>query len=206
MISLAVVLRCNRLSKVNQVVKSRLYLDVLCNVELVNGIVVVLVSQQGIDRVYTILVVPVQLLLECVVLVSVVATTATTVVTLTIADYRALVDALLVVAKVKVTLQCEGEVIWQQDVGISNTVDGVADGLVLIQLVLPDNVAVGILVAGYYNLTVGIDIRTAVVLAIALLVEQILTCVHIVSVNRIYGRNLATVVEGVIVGVTSAIA
>ena len=162
--------------------------------------------QQGVDRVYTILVVPVQLLLECVVLVSVVATTSTTVVTLTVADYRALVDALLVVAQVQVTLQCECEVVWQHDVHVSYTVHCVADSLVLVQFVLPNHVAVGILVAGNDHLSVSVGIRTAVVLAIALLVQQILTCVHIVSVHGVNRRNLATVVKWVVVGVTSAIA
>ena len=66
--------------------------------------------------------------------------------------------------------------------------------------------AIQILVTCHDHLSALVGVRTTVVLPVALLVQQVLASVHVVSVNRIDGRNLTAVVKGVAVGVTCTIA
>ena len=59
---------------------------------------------------------------------------------------------------VQVTFQSEGEVVRQIDVSVSDGVHRVTDGLVLIQLVLPDEVTVLELVTGNLYLTILVNV------------------------------------------------
>ena len=104
-------------------------------------------------------------------------------------------------AGIQVALHGECEVIRQIDVGVSDGVHRVTNGIDPVQLVLPDEVTVLELVTCNLYLSVGIGIRTTVVLLVAKLIEDILTGVHVVQVNGIDRGNVTAVHEGV--GITA---
>ena len=196
-ICIVIIIEIYHLGKVLQVVPVRHNLLVLLTIQMVVVVIVILVSQQGVDSVYTVLVVPVQLLLEGPVLDACIATCATSAITLTVTNHSTLVVVGLGVAHSQVTLQCKCKVVRQHNVGIGNTVQCVTYGLVLVQLILPNQVSVGELVAGNHHLSVGIGIRSAIVLLLSHTVEQVLACNRIVQMYGIDGRNYTTGVEWV---------
>ena len=98
---------------------------------------------------------------------------------------------------VQVTLQGKCEVVRQIDVSVGDGIHRVADSLILVQLVFPDKMTVLILVAGNLNLALIIDVRSTVVLLIAKAVKDIITCIHVMQVNRIYRSDVTTVHEWV---------
>ena len=61
-------------------------------------------------------------------------------------------------AGVQVGLQGQGEVVRQDEVSVSNSIHGVTDGLILVQLALPHEMTVYELVTGVHHLTIYIDI------------------------------------------------
>ena len=144
---------------------------------------------------------PVQLLLEGPVLIAVVDSLATSAVTLTITDYSIVVLVLLAVTGIQVTLQRKGEVVGQIEVCVGNGVHRVTDGLVLVQLVLPHEVTVLILVTCNHHLTIAADIRTTIVLLLTEVVEDVLTCSYIVQVYGIDRCDVTAIHEGV--GITT---
>ena len=154
-------------------------------------------TQQGVNSVHAILLAPVQLLLEGVVLLADVSAAQASVVALTITNLSRVVLVLRVVVQIQVALQCESEVVGQHDIRINRAVHGVADFLVGVQLVLPDDVAIGILVAGLNHLTISIDIRTTIPQQVALGITLILASKRIVQMHRINGRHLTDYTEWV---------
>jgi len=102
--------------------------------------------------------VPVQLLLECIVLVTVDSTLCTTVITLTITDERTVVGTVLIVAYVQFSLYGESEVVQELQVHVGRTLEGITETLVFVQLVLPDDVTVLILVTGKNRIAVLVSI------------------------------------------------
>ena len=119
---------------------------------------VVLVTNQSVDRVNTILVAPVQLLLECPVLVTSIGTLTTTAVTLTVTNLSIVILVSLRVTSIQVAFQGECEVIRQIEISVSNSVHGVTNGIVLVQLVLPDEVTVLELVTCNLYLAIAINV------------------------------------------------
>ena len=81
-----VVIETGDFSEVTQIVLAFEYLIGLVAVQVVVGVIVVLVTNECVNRMNSISVVPCQLLLERVVLVTVVLAFATTIVTLTVTD------------------------------------------------------------------------------------------------------------------------
>ena len=147
------------------------------------------------------LTVPAQLLLEGPVLIVIIGTASAAAVALTVADDRAVIALVDAVAQVHVASHREGEVLQEIDLGIGDGVDGVTDGDVLVEFVLPDDVAVGILVAGHDHLAVLVDVGAAVILLVARGIQDVLARVHVVQVHRIDRGDVAAVHERVDVGV-----
>ena len=116
---------------------------------------------------------PAQLLLERVVLVDILDALATAVVALAVADDAGVIALLDVVADVEVSVEGEGEVLKEVELGGADGIHRVADADVLVQFVLPDDVTVYILVAGVDLLAVLIEIVTGVILLVAVSVEDV---------------------------------
>ena len=158
-------------------------------------------TNQSVDRVNTVLVAPVQLLLESPVLVTGIGTLTTTAVTLTVTNLSIVILVRLRVTCIQVTLQCEGEVVRQIEISVSNSVHSVTNGIVLVQLVLPNEVTILELITGNNYLTIVIKIRATIVLLVTEVIENILTGIHVVQVNRIDRCNVTAIHEWV--GVTT---
>ena len=198
-----VVVEVGDVSEVAQVVLSLEHLVGLVTIEVVVLPVVVLMADEGVDAVYAILMAPVQLLLEGIGLVAILLALAATVVTLTVADLCRVVLVLRAVPGVQVALHGECEVIGQDEVGIGRGIHRVAHALLVVGLILPDNVTVGILVAGVYHIAVGVDIRAAVVLAVAVSIEDILAGVDIVQMYGIDRRDVTRIHKEVFEGIVA---
>ena len=144
---------------------------------------------------------PAQLLLERVVLVVVFVAAATAVVALTVTDHGAVVALLDIAAEVEVAVEGEGEVFQEVELDRRDGVHRVAGALVLVELVLPDDVAVHVLVTGIDLNTVLVVIVTRVILLFAVRVKDVFTRVDVVEVHRIDRRDVTAVHERVHIGV-----
>ncbi len=140
---------------------------------------------------------PAQLLLHIVVLVAVNHLFGTAGVALAVADDGVVVGMVVAIAHVQVSLDGEGEVLQEVEIHESNAVQGVAHGFVGVQLVLPDHMAVRVLVTGAVDGAVGGGVGTRVELLVAELVQDVFARGDVVQVHRIDGGNLAAVHERV---------
>ena len=176
------------------------YLVGLVTVEIIVEVGVVFMAQEHVHVVTAELVAPAQLLLEGVVLIVVLVAAAATIVTLTVTDHSGVVGLFGIGAQAQVTGDGEGEVFQEVEFGRSDSVHGVAHALVLVQLVLPDDVTVGVLVTGDDRLAIGVDVGTGIVLLVAVGVQDIFTGVDVVQVHRIDGGDVTAIHPRVHIG------
>ena len=158
---------------------------------------VILMSDEGIDVVVAELVGPAELLLERVVLVVVFAAAAAAVVALTVTDDCRVVALLGVRAQVDVAVEDEGKVSQEVEFRSGDGIHRIADGDVLVQLVLPDDVTVHKLVSGVDLDTVLVIIVTGVILFVSVGIEDVFARGDIVEMDRIDRSDTAAVHERV---------
>ena len=136
--------------------------------------------------------VPIQQLLESVVLVTIVVTSGTTLITLTVTNLCTVVRTVFRVTQVQVTLYTECEVLQELDVHVCHSLHSVTDSHVRANFVFPNHVTVSILVTSQMCNAVVVCIRTTVVLLVAIAVQTVCT-VCIVQVYRIDRSDVTAV-------------
>ena len=154
-------------------------------------------SDEGIDVVVAELVGPAELLLERVVLVDILGALAAAVVALTVTDDAGIIFLLDVIADIEVSVEGEGEVPEEVELRGGDGVHRVADALVLVEFVLPDDVAVDILVACVDLDAVGVIIISRVILLVPVSVQDVFAGVDVMQVDRIDRGDVAAVHERV---------
>ena len=153
---------------------------------------IILVSEQGAYGVFVKCSSPVQLLLECVILVSGHSSVYSSVIAFSVSDGRVVERVSLVVAQSELSFHCKGEILQELDVHIECRLNGITDISVFVQFVFPDHVAVGILVAGKHRVAVCIGITARIILFVSVCIQPIAS-VCIVQMHRIDRSDLATI-------------
>ena len=147
---------------------------------------------QYIYVVFAIYMIPVQLLLEGIILIAVSHSLGTSVVSFTVTDSGIVVRGLLGVSHVEVAFHCECEVVQELDICKSDSLQCVAYGFVRTQFVFPDYMTVYILVTGRDRYSLVIFIVSRIVLFVVQGIQAIRT-IGIMQMHGIDGGYLSTI-------------